>query len=73
MKKHLAFYDIAATAATVKTFDGRTYKVKGVVVIDDETGTPELLSKVYYRVRSVRKKNRTIAKRRNENDKLRVV
>lgn len=64
-KEELAFYHIATVADTVKTFDGRIWKVKGIVGVHDETGTREHLAELFYQISTIKNtEKRTIAKRK---------
>ncbi|MBT2576873.1 hypothetical protein J7E43_05560 [Bacillus sp. ISL-8] len=70
-EKRLTFYDVSCKAHSVKTFDGKTYQLKGAVAIENNTGEIERTSQIYYMVRSVLDKNHNlIAKRKNVEDEL---
>ena len=44
-EQRLTFYDIAASQAhSVKTFDGKTYELKGTIAIENNTGSIEKCS-----------------------------
>ncbi|MGG0256425.1 hypothetical protein ABEY61_27860 [Bacillus toyonensis] len=72
-KEHrLTFYDIAALQArSVKTFDGKTYDLKGTIAIESSTGSIEKVAQIYYQIRSVRGEHQNlIAKRKNKHAEL---
>lgn len=61
----LAYVDIASRANMVKTFDGRIWKVKGLVGINNQTGERQHLAELYYNISLIKDdKLRTIAKRK---------
>ncbi len=61
----LAYVDIARQADTVKTFDGRIWRVKGLVGVDDQTGKRKHLAELYYNIALIKdNKWRTIARRK---------
>ncbi|MEK4566975.1 hypothetical protein MKX54_20060 [Alkalihalobacillus sp. FSL R5-0424] len=63
----MAFYNVAASASTIKTFDGRVWKVKGVIGIEDGSGKKKHIAELYYHIASMRdRKSKTIAKRKNK-------
>ena len=63
----LAYVDIASRASTIRTFDGRIWKVKGLVGIDDQTGTRKHIAELYYHISLIKDcKSRTIAKRKKK-------
>jgi len=70
-EKRLTYYDIASKGSEVKTFDGKTYELKGTVAIENSTGELEQIAQIYYRVRSVRDgEKKLIAKRKNKQAEL---
>lgn len=71
-EQRLTFYDIAASQAhSVKTFDGKTYELKGAIAIENGTGSIEKVAQIYYRVRSVRDEHQNlIAKRKHKQAEL---
>lgn len=71
-QKRLAFYDISdARAKSAKTFDGRTYSLKGGIAVDNGTGDIKSVADIYYDVRSVMDQSHTIvAKRRKREEEL---
>ncbi|PEC64513.1 hypothetical protein [Bacillus toyonensis] len=71
-EKRLTFYDIAASQAhSLKTFDGKTYELKGTIAIENSTGSIEKVAQIYYQVRSVRDEHQNlIAKRKNKHAEL---
>jgi hypothetical protein len=72
-EQRLTFYDIAASQAShsVKTFDGKTYELKGAIAIENSTGSIEKVAQIYYQVRSVRDEHQNlIAKRKHKQAEL---
>jgi hypothetical protein len=71
-EQRLTFYDIAASQAhSVKTFDGKTYELKGTIAIENSTGSIENVAQIYYQVRSVRDEHQNlIAKRKHKQAEL---
>ncbi|WP_283750619.1 hypothetical protein [Bacillus cereus] len=71
-EQRLTFYDIAASQAhSVKTFDGKTYELKGTIAIESTTGNIEKVAQIYYQVRSVRGEHQNlIAKRKHKQSEL---
>ncbi|PFZ03377.1 hypothetical protein COL60_25820 [Bacillus pseudomycoides] len=71
-EQRLTFYDLAASNAhSVKTFDGKTYDLKGAIAIENGTGSIEKVAQIYYQVRSVRDEHKNlIAKRKNKQAEL---
>lgn len=72
-EKRIPFYEIASIkkAHGLKTFDGKTYELKGAVAIENKTGEIQSIAQIYYQVRSIvdGKKN-LIAKRKNLDSEL---
>ena len=67
-RKRLTFYDIAASQAhSVKTFDGKTYELKGTIAIENSTGSIEKVAQIYYQVRSVRDEHQNLIAKRKIN------
>ncbi|MDR4987081.1 hypothetical protein CN491_26015 [Bacillus cereus] len=71
-EQRLTFYDIAASQAhSIKTFDGKTYELKGSMAIESTTGNIEKVAQIYYQVRSVRDEHQNlIAKRKHKQAEL---
>lgn len=71
-EKRLAYYDISSSSAKgLKTFEGKTYELKGALAVERETGKIERVAEIYYRVRSVvNEKGIIIAKRKTIEDEL---
>ncbi|MEK0224350.1 hypothetical protein EKA14_25010 [Bacillus mycoides] len=71
-EQRLTFYDIAASQArSIKTFDGKTYELKGSMAIENTTGNIEKVAQIYYQVRSVRDEHQNlIAKRKHKQAEL---
>lgn len=74
-EKRIAYYDISSSCAkSLKTFEGKTYILKGALAIESETGEIERVAKLYYRIRSVvNEKGAIIAKRKTIGDELVLV
>lgn len=72
MKKRLPFYEISSSSArSIKTFDGKTYRLRGNIAVEDETKDIQRVADIYYRVRTVVDDERNIiAKRTHEDDEL---
>lgn len=63
----LAYVDIVRQADTVKTFDGRIWRVKGLIGVDDKTGNRKHLAELYYQIALIKdNKWRTIARRKKK-------
>jgi hypothetical protein len=71
-EKRIPYYEIASKKAhSLKTFDGKTYELKGAVAIENKTGEIQNLAQIYYQVRSiVDSKKNLIAKRKNQDSEL---
>lgn len=71
-EQRLTFYDIAASQAhSIKTFDGKTYELKGSMAIESTTGNIEKVAQIYYQMRSVRDEHQNlIAKRKHKQAEL---
>ncbi|EEM38646.1 hypothetical protein bthur0004_54300 [Bacillus thuringiensis serovar sotto str. T04001] len=59
-ESRLTFYDVSCKAHSVKTFDGKTYQLRGAVAIENKTGEIVKIAQVYYKVRSVVDKNNNL-------------
>jgi hypothetical protein len=72
-EKRIPYYEIASIKKkhSLKTFDGKTYELKGAVAIENKTGEIQNLAQIYYQVRSiVDSKKNLIAKRKNQDSEL---
>jgi transcriptional regulator with XRE-family HTH domain len=69
MAERFCLYDLAS-ASSLKTFEGKTYELRGSVGIEKETGDVRHISDLYYRTRSVVSDKRLLAKRKSANDEL---
>lgn len=58
---------------SVKTFEGKTYELKGFMGVEKSSGEVEHVSELYYRTRTVVTNNCVVAKRKNENDELQKI
>ncbi|MFO7317164.1 MAG: hypothetical protein C0P75_008920 [Bacilli bacterium] len=70
--ERMSLYELPANDS-IRTFEGKTYELKGFVGIEKETGEIEKVTELYYRARTVVKNNHVIAKRKNETDELKKV
>lgn len=65
----MSLYELP-THDSIKTFEGKTYKIHGFVGVETSSGEVEPVTELYYRTRTVVSENKVIAKRKNENDEL---
>lgn len=70
--KSLSLYELPS-CDSVKTFEGKTYKLKGFIGIEQSSGEVEPVSDLYYRTRTVVTNNCVVAKRKNVNDELQKI
>lgn len=57
-------------ADSVRTFDGKTYALHGFLGIEEGSGEAVHLTHLYYRIRTVVRESRVLAKRKNPQDEL---
>lgn len=69
MAERFYLYDLAS-ASSLKTFEGKTYELKGAVGVERESGDVLRIADLYYRTRSVVSDKRLLAKRKNANEEL---
>lgn len=69
MAERFYLYDLAS-ASSLKTFEGKTYELKGAVGVERESGDVLHIADLYYRTRSVVSDKRLLAKRKNANEEL---
>ncbi|ANU28585.1 hypothetical protein I858_016520 (plasmid) [Planococcus versutus] len=69
MAERFYLYDLAS-ASSLKTFEGKTYELKGAVGVEKESGDVRHITDLYYRTRSVISEKRLLAKRKNQHDDL---
>lgn len=69
VKERFGLYDLPS-ASSVRTFDGKTYQLKGFIGVETKTGEVKHITDLYYNVRSVVKDSKFLAKRKNENEEL---
>lgn len=69
MAERFYLYDLAS-ASSLKTFEGKTYELKGAVGVEKESGDVRHITDLYYRTRSVISDKRLLAKRKNQHDEL---
>lgn len=70
--ERLSLYQLP-NADSIKTFDGKTYELKGFLGIEVTSGEVQHVSDLYYRTRSVVKDKKLVAKRKNVEDELKKV
>lgn len=70
--ERLSLYELP-NCDSLKTFDGKTFTLKGFVGIETKTGEIEEVTQLYYRTKTVVKNNLLTAKRKNENSELKKV
>lgn len=58
---------------SVRTFEGKTYDLKGFVGVETTSGEIEHVSDLYYRTRTVVANNHVVAKRKNIDEELQKV
>ncbi|WP_050182268.1 helix-turn-helix transcriptional regulator [Domibacillus robiginosus] len=68
----LSLYELP-TCDSVKTFEGKTYELKGFMGIEKSSGEVEHVFELYYRTRTVVVNNCVVAKRKSVNDELQKV
>lgn len=69
MKERFCLYELSS-ASSLKTFEGKTYELKGYVGVEQETGEVRHISDLYYRTRSVVSEKQLLAKRKTPDDEL---
>ena len=69
MAERFYLYDLAS-ASSLKTFEGKTYELKGAIGVEKDSGDVRHITDLYYRTRSVISDKRLLAKRKNVNDEL---
>nr|WP_328822953.1 hypothetical protein [Planococcus soli] len=69
MTERFHLYDLA-TASSLKTFEGKTYELKGAVGVEKDSGEVRHIADLYYRTRSVISDKRLLAKRKNAHEEL---
>ena len=67
--ERMSLYELP-THDSVKTFEGKTYKLNGFVGIETSSGEVEPVTDLYYRTKTVVSENKVIAKRKNEYQEL---
>ncbi|WP_223643446.1 helix-turn-helix domain-containing protein [Planococcus sp. 4-30] len=72
MAERFYLYDLAS-ASSLRTFEGKTYELKGAVGVETESGEVRHITDLYYRTRSVISDKRLLAKRKNAQDELQKV
>lgn len=71
LPKRFSLYDLPKEAESVKTFCGKTYKVKGFLGVETTTGELKHITDLYYDVRSIIDDEKKLtAKRKNKQDEL---
>lgn len=69
MAERFYLYELAS-ASSLKTFEGKTYELKGAVGVEKESGEVRHIADLYYRTRSVISDKQLLAKRKNAHDEL---
>lgn len=69
MKERFSLYELP-TASSIKTFEGKTYDLKGFVGIETKTGEVKHITDLYYRAKTVVSESKLLAKRKKENQEL---
>lgn len=70
--ERMSLYELP-TNDSIRTFEGRTYELKGFVGIERDSGDVEQVTELYYRARTVVKNKQVTAKRKNANDELKKI
>ena len=70
--ERMSLYELP-TNDSLRTFEGRTYELKGFVGVEKDSGEVEQVTNLYYRARTVVKNNQVTAKRKNESDELKKI
>lgn len=69
MKERFGLYELPA-ASSVKTFEGKTYDLKGFIGIETKTGEVKHITDLYYSAKTVVSESKLLAKRKKENQEL---
>lgn len=69
MKERFGLYELP-TASSVKTFEGKTYDLKGFIGIETKTGEVKHITDLYYSAKTVVSESKLLAKRKKENQEL---
>ena len=69
MKERFGLYELP-TASSVKTFEGKTYDLKGFVGIEKDSGEVKHITDLYYRAKTVASESKLLAKREKKNQEL---
>lgn len=67
--ERMSLYELPG-ADTIKTFEGKTYELKGFIGVEVDSGEIERVTDLYYRTRTVVTNDRVMAKRKKPNDEL---
>ena len=67
--ERMSLYELP-THDSVKTFEGKTYKLNGFVGVETSSGEVKAVTDLYYRTKTVVTENKVIAKRKNEYQEL---
>jgi transcriptional regulator with XRE-family HTH domain len=70
--ERMSLYELP-TNDSIRTFEGRTYELKGFLGVEKDSGEVEQVTNLYYRARTVVKNNQVTAKRKNESDELKKI
>lgn len=66
----IGIYDLPNEADNVRLFNGKTFKLEGVLGVETKTGEIKKVSEIYYQVRSAVSEGALVAKRKHPHDEL---
>lgn len=69
VKERFSLYELPK-AESVRTFDGKTYKLKGFIGVEQESGEVKHITDLYYRTRTVVSDSKVLAKRKGKDSEL---
>ncbi|MBT2583139.1 helix-turn-helix transcriptional regulator [Planococcus sp. ISL-109] len=69
MTERFYLYELAS-ASSLRTFEGKTYELKGAIGVEKESGDVRHITDLYYRTRSVISDKQLLAKRKHAHDEL---
>lgn len=69
VKERFSLYELPK-AESVKTFDGKTYELKGFIGVEEESGEVKHITDLYYRTRTVVSDSKVLAKRKGKDSEL---
>lgn len=68
--ERVGVYDLPETADSVRLFNGKHFKLEGMLGIENETGNVKKIAEIYYQVRSATAEGTLVAKRKHPHDEL---